>query len=174
MASAFSSSANALAAQAMNNTNKRRAGAGRPGGTIYSVTRRTIVQAQRSIRGTNDGEVQRDMANHRTARLLTRMIRDTLASVAVVVATVSASPVIDADAAMTPTRGWSDGSDSSVSHNGNGKFNRNNFSVNSPSFPRGNQHIFNQNIGGQNPSQAALCKRKFRHCKIVQRLAVDR
>ena len=121
----------------------------------------------------NDGEVYRDMANHRTARLPRRMVRDTLTSVAVVVATVTAAPMTDVNAAMTPTRGWSDGPDSSVSHNGNGKFNKNNFSVNSPSFPRGNQHIFNQNIGGQNSTQAALCKKKFRHCKIVQRLIVD-
>jgi hypothetical protein len=123
----------------------------------------------------NDGEVHRDMANPRTARLPSRVVRDTLISVAVVVATVTASPMTDANAAMTPTRGWwPDGPDSSVSHNGNGKFNKNNFSVNSPSYPRGNQHIFNQNIGGQNPTQAVLCKKKFRHCKIVQRLAVNR
>lgn len=116
------------------------------------------------------------MARYRTASAPGHMVRGTLASLAVVISAVTVSPVTDANAAMTPTGGWFDsghGNSGAVDHNGNGKFNKNNFSVNSPSFPRGNQHIFNQNIGGQNPTQAALCKKKFRHCKILQRLVTS-
>lgn len=125
------------------------------------------------IRGTTtDGEVHPNMAHHRIARLPSRMVRDALASLAVVITAVAAAPAIDANAA-TPTGRWSGsghGNHNFVGHIGNGKFNKNNFSINSPTFVRGSQEISNQNIGGQNPTQAVLCKRKFRHCRVVQRI----
>jgi hypothetical protein len=114
------------------------------------------------------------MAYHCTAKVPGRMVRDTLVSLAVVIAAV-ASPLTYADAAMTPTGrifGSNDGNRNNFEHNGNGKFIRNNFSVNSPTFAKGNQHLFNQNVGGINPTQNAICKKKFRHCKNIQRLVI--
>ena len=91
-----------------------------------------------------------------------------LASAALAVTVVVAAPMTDAGAAVA--RGGSSGGGGSVNHSENGRFNKNNFAVNSPSFVRGSQNIFNQNIGGRNPTQAAFCKKRFHHCKIVQRL----
>ena len=56
--------------------------------------------------------------------------------------------------------------------NGNGKYNRNSISVNSPEDNHGIQHITNTNAGGIAANQASFCKRKFRHCRINQRLNV--
>lgn len=52
---------------------------------------------------------------------------------------------------------------------GNGKFNENLLSVKSPEFNHGIQHPTITPVGGVNNIQAAFCKRKFRHCRIVQR-----
>ena len=56
--------------------------------------------------------------------------------------------------------------------NGNGRHNKNSISVNSPQFNHGIQHITNTNASGFAANQAAFCKRKFRHCRINQRLNV--
>jgi hypothetical protein len=56
--------------------------------------------------------------------------------------------------------------------NGNGRNNRNSITVNSPEFNHGIQHITNTNASGFAANQAAFCKRKFRHCRINQRLNV--
>lgn len=55
---------------------------------------------------------------------------------------------------------------------GNGKLNRNNVSVNTVKFIRGIQQITTHNIGGITGAQASFCKRKTRHCHIVQRISV--
>lgn len=55
---------------------------------------------------------------------------------------------------------------------GNGKFNKNLLSVRSPDFTHGIQHIVYTDIGGITNTQASFCKRKFRHCRMVQRLNV--
>jgi hypothetical protein len=56
--------------------------------------------------------------------------------------------------------------------NGNGRYNKNSVSVNSPTYSRGIQHITNTNVSGSTNTQAAFCKKKFRHCRINQRLNV--
>lgn len=56
--------------------------------------------------------------------------------------------------------------------NGNGRHNKNSLSINSPQFNRGIQHITNTNASGFAANQAAFCKRKFRHCRINQRLNI--
>lgn len=120
--------------------------------------------------GDTDGEVHRDMV-HPTAGLSRRTAPAAL--ILAVVTTVTSAPLADADAATVPAGEWP-GDGIVVTHNGNGKLNKNDFSVNSPSNIRGIQNLSSQNIGGQNLTQHALCKRKFRHCRIVQRLvAVD-
>jgi hypothetical protein len=60
-------------------------------------------------------------------------------------------------------------------HHGNGRHNKNIFSVHSPSTTHGIQHINNSNIGGYYNSQAALCKKRPRGCRISQKIvALDR
>ena len=56
--------------------------------------------------------------------------------------------------------------------NGNGRHNKNSITVDSPTSNRGIQHFNNTNVGGSTNTQAAFCKRKFRHCRIAQRLTV--
>ena len=63
-------------------------------------------------------------------------------------------------------------SDGGGNGNGNGKYNKNSITANSPTFNRGIQHFNNTNISGSTNTQAAFCKWKFRHCRIVQRLTV--
>jgi hypothetical protein len=58
-------------------------------------------------------------------------------------------------------------------NSGNGKFNKNSLSINSPNFLHGIQNIQNTTVSGTTPTQAAICKKKFRHCRITQRLIVD-
>jgi hypothetical protein len=54
---------------------------------------------------------------------------------------------------------------------GNGKFNNNQLTVNSPVFLRGVQHSANGVINGNIAVQGAICKRKkWRHCRIVQKI----
>jgi hypothetical protein len=99
-----------------------------------------------------------------------------LASLSVTFAMMTVSPMTEGNAATAHGREWLDpghGNDNVTNHNGNGSFNRNNFSVNSPSFARGNQHIFNQIMGGKNPIQASLCQRRFHHCRIRQRMVIE-
>lgn len=67
----------------------------------------------------------------------------------------------------------SDGWGTFFTNSGNGKFIKNSFSIESPTVQRGIQNISNTAIGGRNPTQAAFCKRKFRHCRIVQRIVDD-
>lgn len=50
---------------------------------------------------------------------------------------------------------------------GNGRFNRNAVSINSPSHMTGAQQVSNQNVGGINTVHNALCKRQ-RFCSIRQ------
>jgi hypothetical protein len=57
-------------------------------------------------------------------------------------------------------------------HSGNGRHNRNSFSINSPEINHGIQHITNTNVSGSTDTQAAFCKRRLRHCRISQRLVV--
>jgi K+-transporting ATPase A subunit len=57
--------------------------------------------------------------------------------------------------------------------NGNGKFNHNSISINSPTNIKGIQNVSNTVVSGSSPTQAALCKKRFHHCRIVQRLIVD-
>lgn len=115
------------------------------------------------------------MAHHRTLGPLIRTARGALAAAATVVAVVLA-PATDASAAMAPTRGGgagaANGNSNVISRVGNGKFNKNSLSVNSPSVIRGNQNITNQNIGGQTATQNSICRRWFRHCRINQRMIV--
>lgn len=103
------------------------------------------------------------------------MARGTLVAAATVVA-VALAPATGANAAMTPTGGGGSGdthgNTSVISDVGNGKFNKNSFSVSSPSFIHGHQNITNQNIGGQTATQNAMCRKKFRHCRINQRMIV--
>lgn len=56
---------------------------------------------------------------------------------------------------------------------GNGRNNRNNISVNSPTINRGVQHVNNTNIDGNTITQAAFCKGRFRHCRFNQRAITD-
>jgi hypothetical protein len=56
---------------------------------------------------------------------------------------------------------------------GNGRHNRVALTINSPEFSHGIQHIGNENAGGGNNTQAALCKKKVRRCRISQRLFTD-
>ena len=56
--------------------------------------------------------------------------------------------------------------------NGNGRYNRNSITAGSPTINHGIQHFNNTNIGGNTNTQAAFCKWRFRHCRIVQRLNV--
>jgi hypothetical protein len=115
------------------------------------------------------------MAHHRTPGPLIWTARGVLVAAATVVA-VALAPATGVSAAMVPAGGSGSGSaqgDSSViSRVGNGKFNKNSFSVNSPSLIRGHQNITNQNIGGQTATQNAICRRWFRHCRINQRMIV--
>lgn len=53
---------------------------------------------------------------------------------------------------------------------GNGKFNKNLLSVRSPQTNHGIQHTTYSDIGGITSTQASFCARKFRHCRIVQRI----
>ncbi len=55
---------------------------------------------------------------------------------------------------------------------GNGKFNRNSVLANSPATSNDVQHLRNANNGGINISGIAMCRRRLRHCKIVQRSVV--
>jgi hypothetical protein len=52
-------------------------------------------------------------------------------------------------------------------HNGNGSFNHNAFSINSPTTNRGRQIGSNANAGGINSTRNAFCK-KVRLCRIHQ------
>ena len=52
---------------------------------------------------------------------------------------------------------------------GNGRYNKNSVTVNSPEFNHGIQHVTNTNVGGGNNTQASFCKKRFRHCRISQR-----
>jgi hypothetical protein len=54
--------------------------------------------------------------------------------------------------------------------NGNGKFNKNYSTVNSPTVNRGLQQVSNTNLSGQTNTQVAFCRKKHRVCKISQRL----
>jgi hypothetical protein len=103
------------------------------------------------------------------------MARGALVATAIVVP-VALTPATGASAAMTPTGGGGsgsvDGNRSVITRVGNGKFNKNNFAVNSPSFVKGNQHVFNQNVGGQAATQNVICKWRRTHCKINQRMLV--
>jgi hypothetical protein len=106
------------------------------------------------------------MADHRTRR---RALR--IGPWALAFALTAVAP--PAEAAVTWGGGGGDSSreySGVFANNGNGKFNKNNFAVNDPAFTRGYQNVFNQNIGGPNPTQVASCKRKLHHCKIVQRM----
>ena len=110
------------------------------------------------------------MVRHRIAVISHRTSRHTVTCLAVAAALVTAMP--EAGAA-TPAGGWhggGQGNGSVIIGNGSGRFVKNNLAVNSPTFARGNQHLFNQNVGGQNPSQLALCKRKVRGCRLIQRM----
>ncbi|MGI5224519.1 hypothetical protein [Actinoallomurus sp. CA-142502] len=85
------------------------------------------------------------------------------------------APPTGANAAMTPTgegSGHGQWNGGHVSGVGNGKFNKNDLSVNSPSFVNGNQHVFNQNVGGQAATQNVICKWRHTRCKINQRMIV--
>lgn len=55
---------------------------------------------------------------------------------------------------------------------GNGVHNLNNIAVNSPNFNRGFQHSNDAAVNGSVNKQTALCKKRWRSCKIVQRMAV--
>jgi hypothetical protein len=55
-------------------------------------------------------------------------------------------------------------------HIGNGQGNRNAVSIHRPDFSTGAQHISNQNIGGWNATQNSFCKKKVKHCHIVERI----
>jgi hypothetical protein len=52
---------------------------------------------------------------------------------------------------------------------GNGKFNKNSISINSPEENHGIQHMTNTLAGGNANNQAGFCKWRFRHCRISQR-----
>ncbi len=52
---------------------------------------------------------------------------------------------------------------------GNGRFNRNSVSINSPSRQTGPQQVSNQNVGGISTVHNALCKR-HRYCSIRQKI----
>jgi hypothetical protein len=65
------------------------------------------------------------------------------------------------------------GSGGPVGNLGNGKFNRNSFVINSPSFSHDIQHIRNINVGGNTLTPAAVCKHHVRRCTIIQRAIVD-
>lgn len=57
-------------------------------------------------------------------------------------------------------------------NNGNGKHNYNSFAINSPVSNRGIQHINDAAIGAAAINQNAFCKKRLRHCKIIERLVV--
>lgn len=63
---------------------------------------------------------------------------------------------------------------SDVDHTGNGRHNRNSITVRSPEYNWGIQHVTNTNVDGTNTTQAAFCKRWFRHCRISQRIKAVR
>jgi hypothetical protein len=55
---------------------------------------------------------------------------------------------------------------------GNGKYNNNQITINSPVFNRGIQHSDNGIVNGNIAVQGAICKRKkYRHCRIVQKIS---
>lgn len=96
----------------------------------------------------------------------------TLISFVIIIAGGSGLLRVDAGAAVITqgppmtARAFGDGH-----KNGNGKFNKNDFSYNSPTIQRGLQNVSNQNIGGNNNTQMSFCsKKKLRFCKITQRL----
>ncbi|MGI8331972.1 hypothetical protein ACRYCC_18560 [Actinomadura scrupuli] len=53
---------------------------------------------------------------------------------------------------------------------GNGKFNRNNSTVLSPTINRGLQQVSNTNVSGKSITQVAFCKKRHRICKNSQKL----
>lgn len=51
---------------------------------------------------------------------------------------------------------------------GNGRHNRINITVNSPTFNHGLQSVANTNVDGNTVTQASFCKGRFRHCRLDQ------
>jgi hypothetical protein len=54
--------------------------------------------------------------------------------------------------------------------NGNGRGNINQFTINSPVINRGIQHSNDGNIFTKDVRQTAFCKKRLRHCKIIQKI----
>jgi hypothetical protein len=109
----------------------------------------------------------------RSARLLT------LTALVIVIMGAETLPAAGANTAVFAPRStasmWHDhgGSNGPVHDStGNGSHNRNEVSINSPTFNHGIQHITNTNVSGSTSTQASFCKKRFRFCRIHQRMVV--
>lgn len=117
------------------------------------------------------------MAVKNAAESPTRTIRttDCLVITFLAIASLTTMPQIHADAATVPRA--STITVHSSNHNdhrggfGNGKLNQNQITINSPVFNRGIQHSDNGVINGSVNVQGAICKKKkWRNCKIIQKI----
>ena len=59
-------------------------------------------------------------------------------------------------------------------HNGNGRHNKTDITVNSPTFNKGIQHTNNGNVGGRYITAKVFCKARRRSCKVIQKIVVGR
>lgn len=80
---------------------------------------------------------------------------------AIIAAIIGASPA----AAAVPS-GWQSGGGNHGTRTGGS---RNSVTVDSPTINRGIQIVDSTVQGGRSNIQAALCKKKFRRCRIVQK-----
>jgi hypothetical protein len=93
--------------------------------------------------------------------------RPTLTALMILIAGVGAPLQVSANAALVSDNNHGDG----ITHSsiGDGKYNSNAVTANSPIFDRGFQHIGNNNAGGSSVSQIASCKKMYPACRISQR-----
>jgi hypothetical protein len=102
--------------------------------------------------------------------------RLTLTALVIVISGVLASPQASANALAIHQGSLAnaitgDGHGSHISlRSGNGKFNRNYSTVQSPTVNRGFQQVSNTNVSGTTNTQVAFCRKKHRVCKIYQKL----
>jgi hypothetical protein len=93
--------------------------------------------------------------------------RPTLTALMILITGVGVPLQVSANAALVSDNNHGGGiTNSSI---GDGKYNANAVTANSPIFDRGFQHIGNNNAGGSSVSQTASCKKKFPVCRISQR-----
>lgn len=122
------------------------------------------------------------MIRHRRKKQLIRMVVDgRMLALSALVCGISATiapsqaraegPAIERSARMGVVTGDHHGGSNRVAvRSGNGKFNKDNSSVLSPTINRGVQQVSNTNVSGRTITQVAFCWKKRHFCKISQRL----